>query len=294
MSFLKAFWKGNSKHEKLCEEWALANSKELEGDPAEAASFSLKYLGSALVAAASSETATAEAIKTIISMAKAGGRKLARVNVSVSLRGIRVCDAASEEMLLDVSIYRISYCSADATYNHVFAFIATNSNETLECHAFLCPKRKIAQEVTLTVARSFNTAYEMWQMSQGSNKLQDEINRQLSQKSKISEFSNTRQEINNSKLQSENKSLLIDFSAEPTTLPDNGNSWVSFEEDSTENFSSENFNANFARFPDSSSQNTVNSSNSPKHHMQFLQNNSHNSSSNSCWGETHSVNLLCS
>jgi hypothetical protein len=42
--------------------------------------------------------------------------------------------------------FRISYCSADATHDHVFAFIATNSNETLECHAFLCPKRKMVSE----------------------------------------------------------------------------------------------------------------------------------------------------
>ena len=42
-----------------------------------------------------------------------------------------------------LSISRISYCSADATYDRVFAFIATNKNETLECHAFLCPKRKM-------------------------------------------------------------------------------------------------------------------------------------------------------
>ena len=41
------------------------------------------------------------------------------------------------------SSFRISYCSADATYDHVFNFIATNSNNTMECHAFLCKKRKI-------------------------------------------------------------------------------------------------------------------------------------------------------
>ena len=36
--------------------------------------------------------------------------------------------------------FRISYCSADATFDHVFAFIATNRDNTMECHAFLCPK----------------------------------------------------------------------------------------------------------------------------------------------------------
>ncbi len=39
---------------------------------------------------------------------------------------------------------RISYCTADKMHEKVFAFIAQNQqNETLECHAFLCAKRKV-------------------------------------------------------------------------------------------------------------------------------------------------------
>ncbi|XP_033321810.2 uncharacterized protein LOC117217970 isoform X2 [Megalopta genalis] len=167
-----------SRHKKLCEEWALANSRECvegsgsagttheESEDASEARFTLKYLGSTLVETPSSEEATAEAIKTVITMAKASGKKLQRVSLAVSLKGIRMTDLATEEDQLQVSIYRISYCSADATHDHVFAFIATNLNETMECHAFLCPKRKMAQTVTLTVAQAFNTAYEAWQLSQ--------------------------------------------------------------------------------------------------------------------------------
>ncbi|KAK6629754.1 hypothetical protein RUM43_003572 [Polyplax serrata] len=123
--------------------------------------FRAKYLGSTLVEKPSSEEATAEAIKTILSMAKAGGRKLQRVAVSLSLNGIKVVDIPTEEIHLDVSIYSISYCSADAAHSQVFAFIATNANETLECHAFLCRKRKMAQIMSLTLARVFRTAYDL-------------------------------------------------------------------------------------------------------------------------------------
>ena len=45
-----------------------------------------------------------------------------------------------------IFICRISYCSADAHYDHVFAFIATNDKDELECHAFLCAKRKIVSK----------------------------------------------------------------------------------------------------------------------------------------------------
>jgi len=42
-------------------------------------------------------------------------------------------------------LFRIPYCSADANYDKVVAFIATNENETLACHAFLTQKTKVAQ-----------------------------------------------------------------------------------------------------------------------------------------------------
>lgn len=39
---------------------------------------------------------------------------------------------------------RISYCTADKMHDKVFAYIAQNKqNQTLECHAFLCAKRKV-------------------------------------------------------------------------------------------------------------------------------------------------------
>lgn len=40
--------------------------------------------------------------------------------------------------------YRISYCTADKTQDKVFAYVSQSQfSETLECHAFLCQKKKI-------------------------------------------------------------------------------------------------------------------------------------------------------
>lgn len=40
--------------------------------------------------------------------------------------------------------FRISYCTADKMHDKVFAYIAQSQhNENLECHAFLCTKRKM-------------------------------------------------------------------------------------------------------------------------------------------------------
>lgn len=133
-----------------------------------------------------SEEVTAAAVKKIISAAKAT-KKHQRVSLSISPKGIEVSDTITGENVLQVSIYRISYCSADAAHSHVFAFIesspTTNGNDTddetnafsgkeevaegkLTCHAFVCHKRKMAQTVTLTVARSFERAYQIWQNQQ--------------------------------------------------------------------------------------------------------------------------------
>ena len=71
---------------------------------------------------------------------------------------------------------------ADPTYDHVFAFITEVATNELQCHAFLCPKRKIAkvnfqpfkyftvrfplhQAATLTIAQGFSLAYQSWQMA---------------------------------------------------------------------------------------------------------------------------------
>ncbi|NXV06559.1 ARH protein, partial [Cettia cetti] len=96
--------------------------------------------------------------------AKASGKKLQKVTLKVSPRGIVLRDSRTNELIENISIYRISYCTADKSHDKVFAYIAQNQlNENLECHAFLCTKRKMAQAVTLTVAQAFKIAFEFWQ-----------------------------------------------------------------------------------------------------------------------------------
>lgn len=84
--------------------------------------------------------------------------------------GLTATDVSNGTVDIDVSIYRISYCSADATFDRVIAFIATNKNETLECHAFLTSKRKIAQAAALTISQAFTIAFEKWQESKSKSK----------------------------------------------------------------------------------------------------------------------------
>ncbi|XP_011145617.1 low density lipoprotein receptor adapter protein 1 isoform X2 [Harpegnathos saltator] len=304
-----------SRHKKLCEEWALANSRECvegggggsagtthgeESEDASEARFTLKYLGSTLVETPSSEEATAEAIKTVITMAKASGKKLQRVSLAVSLRGIRMTDLATEEDQLQVSIYRISYCSADATHDHVFAFIATNLNETMECHAFLCPKRKMAQTVTLTVAQAFNTAYQAWQLSQSDPRIHhtqdksppltgdriDNNEKKNSSEIKTTGKINEQNKQNGQRHNDSQKNLLIDLSNEPKPA---GNSWVCFEEDSDVK-KNQKKSTTTTSIPMTTLRHT--SASTPAHHVVPRPNTSFKVQN--AWGESRSVDLMCS
>ncbi|XP_047405887.1 low density lipoprotein receptor adapter protein 1 isoform X5 [Sciurus carolinensis] len=128
--------------------------------------FNLKYLGMTLVERPKGEELSAAAVKRIVATAKASGKKLQKVTLKVSPRGIILTDNLTNQLIENVSIYRISYCTADKMHDKVFAYIAQSQHsENLECHAFLCTKRKMAQAVTLTVAQAFKVAFEFWQVS---------------------------------------------------------------------------------------------------------------------------------
>ncbi|XP_053694366.1 low density lipoprotein receptor adapter protein 1-B-like isoform X1 [Sabethes cyaneus] len=270
MAFFKSIWKNNSKHKKLCEELALANNirdfsdnhEELEDGFEEAITYSVKYLGNTSIPTPRSDSSTADAVKRIITAAK-GNKKLQRVTLSISPKGIEMQDPATGETLLQVSIYNISYCSADAAHDHVFAFVGTSSNPETEvkemcfrkdavevdfegplvCYAYLCQKRKMAQTVTLTVARSFERAYQIWQNKQFHAERKRKELEKLNASNRAGNDSSSSSSHCQSKSkgtsdESDNRSLLIDFNSDLTAeicSKDHRdllqNTWVSFEDD---------------------------------------------------------------
>ncbi|KAM6123203.1 low density lipoprotein receptor adapter protein 1-like [Pterocles gutturalis] len=150
---------GLRRRRKLPESWADMQEPLLEG-----MCFTLKYLGMTLVEKPKGEDMAAAAIRRIVAMARVGARKFQKVILTVSPRGISLQDADTKEMVENISIYRISYCTTDKLQNKVFAYVAQSQESgALECHAFLSPKKKIAQAVTLTVAQAFQMALDLWE-----------------------------------------------------------------------------------------------------------------------------------
>ncbi|XP_016118711.1 low density lipoprotein receptor adapter protein 1-like [Sinocyclocheilus grahami] len=135
-SLTKQSW-SSGKHQKLPENWTDTRETLLEG-----MTFNLRHLGMTLVDQPKGEELSAAAVKRIVATG--------------FLNSGLFCD----------HLPRISYCTADKMHDKVFAFITQNQqNETLECHAFLCAKRKVAQAVTLTVAQAFKVAFEFWEVA---------------------------------------------------------------------------------------------------------------------------------
>jgi hypothetical protein len=159
----------STKHEKLEENW------ESNDDPVQdGLAFFLKYLGNIIVDHPNGEGTTASAVKKIVSMSSKNkfNRKMTKMEVVVSPRGIKMTEVETNALFEEVSIYRVSFCTNDSTHNKIFAFIARNNdNETMECHAFLCPKKKVAQAITLSVSHSFNLAFETWEKDKAIKKI---------------------------------------------------------------------------------------------------------------------------
>ncbi|XP_054592838.1 low density lipoprotein receptor adapter protein 1-B isoform X2 [Nothobranchius furzeri] len=159
-SVVKQSWTAG-RHRKLPENWTDTRETILEG-----MTFNLSHIGMTLVDQPKGEELSAAAVKRIVATAKASRKKPQKVAFKVSPQGIVTLDRSTNKLLENVSIYRISYCTVDKLHDKVFAYIAQNTfNGTLECHAYLCSKRKVAQAVALTVAQAFTVAFELWQVA---------------------------------------------------------------------------------------------------------------------------------
>uniref|UniRef100_A0A3B5LZY4 Low density lipoprotein receptor adaptor protein 1b n=1 Tax=Xiphophorus couchianus TaxID=32473 RepID=A0A3B5LZY4_9TELE len=99
-SIAKQSW-GAGKHKKLPENWTDTRETLLEGMV-----FHLKYLGVTMVEQPKGEELSAAAVKRIVATAKASGKKLQKVTLTVSPRGIILYDSASNQLIENISIYR--------------------------------------------------------------------------------------------------------------------------------------------------------------------------------------------
>ncbi|XP_047992934.1 low density lipoprotein receptor adapter protein 1-like isoform X2 [Leguminivora glycinivorella] len=175
-TFIRKMWKNRSKHKKL-EEWALAECegeswwREARESTGKEASVDVRYAGMVPVERAASAPATAIAVRSALHSAKTLNKKLQRVSLDISAKGIVVTDADTHDNVLSISIYRISYCSADAANARVFAVVEGRGCEHV-AHVFTCPRSRHARALALALAHAFNDAYQAWQNNHQGSSLQ--------------------------------------------------------------------------------------------------------------------------
>lgn len=161
------------------------NTEEISDDPI---IFNLKYIGNTTMNSTAEANnnkklkLTTTAINKVISDSKAQ-KKLPEVTLAISPKGAETFDSVTDEPLLKIPIYKISFCSIDAAHETIFCFVTqsdgfesfqtksslhfgsskspaenlnpsgSNGEDGLVLHAFQCQKKKVAQNVTMTVAR---------------------------------------------------------------------------------------------------------------------------------------------
>lgn len=173
--------------------------------------------------------------------------------MSVCPKGIETFDIVTGETLHQIAINKISYCSADATHSNVFAFIAGDNNieqksnidsDELTCYAYLCSKRKVAHNLTITLAKNFERAFDLWKKAEQRKQIRFNESKVLTSTQFTSENSDAWNSNDNSKQIDSNdafRNVLIDFS--PDSMKNNSETlierqrqmfqttWVSFEDE---------------------------------------------------------------
>ncbi|XP_066933607.1 low density lipoprotein receptor adapter protein 1-like isoform X2 [Clytia hemisphaerica] len=127
--------------------------------------FNMKVLGKKVATTAQGKGCTDDAVKEMVQQHKVKGKteKLLKVSMRVDSKKMIIRDLVTHELLEDVPVNRISYCTADPNFPKVFALIARErGSKTLFTHAFLTNKKEMAEAIALTVAQAFTMAYEEW------------------------------------------------------------------------------------------------------------------------------------
>jgi hypothetical protein len=85
------------------------------------------------------------------------GSKLRKVDIQISINGLKVLDSKSKMVLFNNPLHTISFCADDKQDKRVFSYIAKVDSKH-ECFVFL--SSEMAEQITLTIGEAFDLAYE--------------------------------------------------------------------------------------------------------------------------------------
>ncbi|XP_076871672.1 PTB domain-containing engulfment adapter protein 1 isoform X6 [Brachyhypopomus gauderio] len=97
---------------------------------------------------------------------KSEGGKIPKVELQISIYGVKILDPKSKEVLHNNQLHRMSFCADDKTDKRIFAFICTESDTKRHlCYVF--DSEKCAEEITVAIGQAFDLAYKKFLESGG-------------------------------------------------------------------------------------------------------------------------------
>ncbi|XP_051883004.1 PTB domain-containing engulfment adapter protein 1-like isoform X2 [Pristis pectinata] len=90
---------------------------------------------------------------------KSEGQKTPKVELQISIYGVKILDSKTKEILHNCQLHRISFCADDKTDKKIFTFICKDAESNKHmCYVF--DSEKCAEEITLTIGQAFDLAYK--------------------------------------------------------------------------------------------------------------------------------------
>ena len=90
-------------------------------------------------------------------------KPLTRMTITVFQEGVRVKNADTDTIFVQVPIHRISYCGSSNNFKQLFFFIYRNKIGKLVAEVFRFSSENKVRAAVATVSKSFNIAFKAWQ-----------------------------------------------------------------------------------------------------------------------------------
>ncbi|XP_038645118.1 PTB domain-containing engulfment adapter protein 1 isoform X1 [Scyliorhinus canicula] len=125
-------------------------------------SYTVKFLGNAEVEQPKGTEIVKDAVRKLKfarHIKKSEGQKTPKVELQISIYGVKILDSKTKEVLHNCQLHRISFCADDKTDKKIFTFICKDAESNKHmCYVF--DSEKCAEEITLTIGQAFDLAYK--------------------------------------------------------------------------------------------------------------------------------------
>ncbi|XP_057708773.1 PTB domain-containing engulfment adapter protein 1 isoform X3 [Corythoichthys intestinalis] len=131
--------------------------------------YNAKFLGNTEVEAPKGTEVVKDAVRKLKfqrHIKKSEGQKTPKVELQISIYGVKILDPKTKEVQHNCQLHRISFCADDKTDKRIFTFICKDSESNKHlCYVF--DSEKCAEEITLTIGQAFDLAYKKFLESGG-------------------------------------------------------------------------------------------------------------------------------